>query len=170
MIEVKSYQLAEIVPRTVIDDFRSKIRAGISDKSVPTEVLQFIEALAGKMPDFGRNGIETFCWSGQSLLLAGMKEFNGEPVDPIESYSVEFPKLQAVDHRSTMLRLFHKKGKQGLVDYLKARLSGTRLKSAMHILSVEVFHEKRSNDYEKMMDEIKASKKFESEVDLEERV
>jgi len=166
MIDIKPYQPAEVVPRSVIEEWQQKIRTTVSKSYIPDEVQAFIDSLAAKMPDFGRVGTETFMYSGQTLLLSGMKQFKGEPVDPIESYSIEFPKMQAVDHRSIMIRLYHKKGKQGLIDYVKARLTGTRLARTLKILTVEVFQDySQRGEYQRMMGEIKSAQKLESEFE-----
>jgi hypothetical protein len=77
-----------------------------------------------------------------------------------EVYDVSIPRRVAVDHRKWMLRIFHRKGKAGLIDYCKAQVKKTDLERVLQVLEVNVFHNERP-EFKKMMEQINTSKKLE---------
>lgn len=163
MIELKPYTLPEVVDQEALSAWRDSIGDGFGKLShqVPTEVLQFIDALAAKLPNFGRIRNEKTYYTGYELMLAGMKEIKGEKIEMTTAYPVDVPLMQAVDHRMTMIRLYCRKGKSGLIDYVKARTQGTQMERLLSILHVNVFHEERA-EFKQVMDGIRNAKKLDS--------
>ncbi len=128
-------------------------------KDCPNEVRQFIAAVSEKLPDFGQIRKDKTMISGYELQLAGMKEFHGERINAWEVYELPVPYMMAVDHHTAMHRIFHRKGKQGLIDYCKARVKGTELEKLLAILDVHVFKQERA-EFRKVMEEINQSKQL----------
>lgn len=158
MIEVQSYiRLPEIVPQAELQAWRDKIsKVGVKD--CPPEVVEFIDALADKLSDFVPIRIELVKMSGYELSLGGVRDVDGIRVMPFSLYDTPVPYLVAADHRAAMYRIFKRKGKQGLIDFCKARVKGTELERILQILNVVVFRKERS-EFQKIMDEISATKK-----------
>lgn len=136
--------------------------ARIQEADVPTEVISFINAIASKMPDFGRIRNDSVKMIGKDLLLAGLKEIKGQQIHPWGTYDFDVPVLVAADHRRRMLRLFNRKGKQGLIDYCKAEVKSTDLERVLSILEVSVFHNERP-EFRRVMAQIQSAKKLENE-------
>jgi len=161
MMEVKPYiHLPEVVPHQVLQEWKAKIKLRQPVlHNCPEEVRQFITAIADKLGDFGQFRKYRVMRTGRELLLT-VKEWEGEKIDPFSMYPVSVPVMMAVDYQTTMLRLYHRKGKQGLIDFCKAKVNGTELERALDILNVHVFHLHRP-EYERVMVEIESSKKLE---------
>lgn len=162
MMEVKLYiYLPEVVPQHALQEWKAKIKLRQSVlHNCPDEVRQFIAAIANKLGDFGRFREYQVMRSGRELLLC-MKEWQGQKIDPWAMYPVNVPVLMAVDNQTAMLRIFQKRGKQGLIDFCKAKVSGTELERVLEILNVHVFHLHRP-EYKKVMSDIEKSKKLEA--------
>ncbi len=141
----------ELIPREVLEAWRFQLERP-DTTNVPPEVKQFIEALAAKLEDFGRIGEHEEHVDGRDLLLC-MKEFNGEAIDPDALYPIKIPHLVALDHNAAMHRSFHKRGKQGLVDYCKARVKGTELERLLTVLNVQVFKQE-SEQFKTILNDI----------------
>ena len=163
MIEVKPYQLPEVVDREALREWQQSLQGDFEKLSgqIPGEVQIFIDALAAKLPDFGRIRNEKTMFTGYELLLAGMNELNGEAIERTSLYPVEVPFMQSVDNRLTMMRLYLRKGKSGLIDYVKARTKGTEMERLLMILNVHVFHQERE-EFKQVMDGINNAKKLDS--------
>lgn len=155
---------APVVPEEVIRNWKDSLDVVLVD-DCPQEVKEFIDAIAAKMPDFGQIGKHMARISGAELLLANMKEINGESVYPHYFYELPVPHMVAVDHHRWMLRAYRRRGKQGLIDYCRARVEGTELQRVLAILEVHVFHSNR-DEYNKVMAEIRASKKLDNKMDV----
>jgi hypothetical protein len=162
VIEFPQYNLPEVVDHVHLATWKESLWIS-NTQLIPKDVMQFIDALDAKLPDFGRIRNDKVWVTGYDLLLSGMKHIEGERVDPWTSYQVDVPYMVAIDNRSTMIRLFLRKGKQGLIDYCRSRVSGTELSRLLEVLHVHVFHEDNPNhseDYKRMMKAIRASKKI----------
>lgn len=157
-------KLPEIIPQAELEAWRNKI-AKVGIDKCPPEVIEFIDALAAKLDDFIRIRTEDVLISGYDLLLGGMKEIRGEPINPWEVYPTPLPYMVAADHRAAMYRIFHRKGKQGLIDFCKVKVKGTELERVLQILNIVVFRKERP-EFKKIMDEISASQKLESNIDV----
>lgn len=164
MIEVNKYILPEVVPRDEILAWQDSIRKIQPKENCPEEVRQFVNALAGKLGDFGQ--IRKFNTSilGKDLLLCNMKEMNGEKINAYDVYHLPVPHMIAVDNYSSMMRIFRRKGKQGLIDYCQAKVKGTELAQILEILNVSVFHVERP-EFTRVMNEIQGVKKLEIEME-----
>jgi hypothetical protein len=57
--------------------------------------------------------------SGEDAILSGNLEINGEPTDPEKDYILNSILQRDVDHKSRMKKIFNKRGKVGLITYLK---------------------------------------------------
>ncbi len=158
MMEVAVMTLPEVVDINYVRDWQRAIKQ-VLDKDCPIEVEQFIDAVAVKLGDFAQYGREHEFIKGSELLLCGLTEWEGEQIFSFANYPLHVPKMQAVDHRKAMSRLFKKKGKQGLIDYVKARIKGTPLQQLLEVLNVHVFHQERP-EFVKVMDEINAAEKI----------
>ena len=139
MIDIPTIQLPEVVPQADLLAWRASIRKQYA-YDAPIEVKEFIEALAAKLPDYGRTGNDLVPFTGYELQLSGIKELGGEEVVSFGMYNIEVPRLAATDEALTMYRIFQRKGKKGLIDYCKAKVKGTQLQRVLYILEVEVFH------------------------------
>jgi hypothetical protein len=128
-------------------------------KNVPSEVKSFIDALSIKLDDFAQYGKERMMIKGSDLHLCGLKEWKGEPIFSFSWYEWEVPKIQVVENTTSMLRIYHKRGKQGLIDYCIARVKGRDLEKLLQVLNVHVFHEDRP-EFIKVMNDIRESKKI----------
>lgn len=158
-------QLPEVVDRDHLNDWRSQNqqREKIDSSDFPAAVRQFIDALAEKLDDFIRIRYELVPISGRDLLLGNVTEIDGETVFPWAYYKTPVPYMVAADHRTSMYRIFRKRGKQGLISFVRGKVKGTDLERCLRILNTVVFNED-SPQFREVMDEIAASKKLESEI------
>jgi hypothetical protein len=142
MITLPVQVLPEIVSKSEIEAFKLSARQPLEAiiRQAPPEVNKFIEALANKLGNMAQVGEYDALMTGEELLLC-MNEFKGQKIDRHTLYPVKMPKLQAVDHYATMHRLYHRKGRQGLIDYCKAHTKGTALERLLSVLTLHVFHE-----------------------------
>jgi hypothetical protein len=165
MVEVKKFMPPDVVDRDELLAWRAGIKKEVAE-NCPDEVRQFIEALAAKLPDFGQIGKFHSSMSGKDLLLSGMKEFNGERIDPWTLYHLPVPRMVAMDHEKNMHRIFRRQGKQGLINYCKANVKGTELQKVLDVLNVHVFKQERA-EFLKVMSEINHSKQLDAKLDIE---
>lgn len=142
MITLPIQQLPEVVPQNEIESFKHELRKPLADiiAKCPPEVQGFISALADKLGNMAKVGEYTTMMHGDDLLLCG-NSFEGKRIERNMLYPVKMPKMQVVDHYATMHRLYHRKGKQGLIDYCKAHVQGTELEKVLNILTVYAFHQ-----------------------------
>jgi hypothetical protein len=164
MIDVKKYLPSDVVDQDELAAWRASIKK-VQAEHCPEEVKQFIKALAEKLPDFGQIGKFTTLITGYELQLSGMKYFNGEPINAWEVYQLPVPRMVAVDHETAMHRIYHRQGKQGLINYCKARVKGTELERLLTILNVHVFKQER-DEFKKVMEEIAQSKQLDPVLDV----
>jgi len=164
VIEVKTYQPKDIVPRDEIIAWKERIRKLEPKFECPDEVKSFVNALSEKLGDFGQRRKYHTRIPGKELLLCNMKELNGQQINKWDLYDLPVPHMIAVDNYSTMMRIFRRKGKQGLIDYCKAKVEGTELESLLTILNVNVFHIE-SPEFTATLARINASKKLEIEFE-----
>lgn len=158
MIAISTILLPEIVPAEDLLNWRKSLRTTEAN-AAPAEVKEFIEALAAKLPDYGRIGQDMVPFTGYELKLAGIKKLGGEEVVIYGVYKVAVPRLKATDEALTMYRIYQRKGKKGLVDFCKAKVKGTDLEKLLYILEVHVFHKERP-EFRELMDRIVNSKKL----------
>lgn len=151
----------DLVPAQVLNDWREKCRKKQPVTTCPGEVLQFIKAMAAKLGNFGQFRKYIVMWPGSELLLSGVKEIKGERVVSFASYPLDVPVMQFVDPETSMLRLYRFKGKQGLIDFCKAKVKGTDLERVLDILTVHVFHEHRP-EYKQALRAIQQAKQLEA--------
>lgn len=151
--------MQEVVPHQEVITFQKSIRRSEPATLAPAEVEQFISALAEKLGDFGQIRKDKTGISGRDLLLCNMKELKGEVIDPWCVYQIDVPYMVAVDNYTSMMRIFRRKGKQGLIDYCKARVNKTALAGTLDILNVHVFHQARP-EFQQVLNNIQASKKI----------
>jgi hypothetical protein len=161
MIEVKKFVMPDVVPQDELKEWRRRIKK-VEAEHCPGEVRDFITAVANKLPDFGQIGQFNTHITGYELQLSGMKEFNGEAINPWEIYTMPVPRMVAVDHETAMHRIFCRHGKQGLINYCRARVKGSELEKLMEILNVHVFHQSRP-EFLKVMSEINKAQKIDTQ-------
>ena len=142
MITLPKQTLPDVVPQNEIEAFQLAVRKPLAEvvAKCPEDVRGFISALANKLSHMAQVGEYVAMMTGDDLLLCG-NSFEGKRIERNVLYPVKMPKLQVVDHYSTMHRLYARKGKQGLVDYCKAHVKGTELEKILSILTVYAFHE-----------------------------
>lgn len=158
MMTVTPYiTLPDIVPQAELNKWKQKNRQFWMQASAPPEVKEFIEALADKLGDFAQFRSYQVYWSGRAL---GLNQYDGQPIDPNAVYPVQVPVMQAVDYCTTMMRIYKKRGKQGLIDFCKAKVQGSELERALEILTVHVFHQERP-EFRDMIERISKSKNME---------
>lgn len=164
MIDIKPYLPPEVIPQKDLEDWRRSLRR-TEDKFCPDEVRQFITAVAAKLPDFGQIGKERDTITGYELQLSGVKEMRGETINAWELYELPVPRMVAVDHHAAMHRIYNRKGKQGLIDYCRARIKGTELERILTILNVHVFNQERP-EFMKVLHDINASPKATTPINV----
>jgi len=152
MIAIPIITLPEVVPQSELLAWRRSIRRAEADKA-PAEVTEFIEALAAKLPDYGRVGMDLTVYTGKELKLCGLNVYEGQQVVDFAVYQLKVPRLQATDEALTMYRIYKRKGKPGLIDYCRAKVKGTELEKLLYILNVHVFKIDRP-EYREVMDRI----------------
>lgn len=143
MIVPTPISLPEVVDQAHLQSWKKSQEQAVPTNDVPAEVLSFIDALSAKLPDFGRIRNFSTIITGYELLLAGMERWNGNPVSRWDNYQMDVPHMVVIDNRTTMLRLYKRKGKQGLIDYCRARVKGTELQRLLDVLNVNVFNQQR---------------------------
>jgi hypothetical protein len=132
MMTVEPISLPEIIPAAEMSEFKKNFTI---PSDCPHEVKEFIEAVANNLGDFEQIQ-KTHDWiSGIELLLANMKEHNGEKIEPNTMYPIAVPYRIAVNHRAAMYRLYKKHGKQGLISYVKAKASPVAVPELLQIIS-----------------------------------
>lgn len=158
MIQMNRLQLPEVIPQEELQAWRRSLPKSEA-KNCPEEVRQFIDAVAIKLPDFEQFQKDYVAITGHELLLCGMKEMNGEIIRPWLAYQLPVPRMMAVDHHAAMHRIYHRKGKQGLIDFVKAKAQGSDLERLLEILNVYVFHIERP-EFQRVMDDIMKTPKI----------
>jgi len=153
MIQLPVFQMKEVVPVAELAAWKQTLPK-INEKMIPSEVLAFIDAMANKLPDFGRIRIDKTSFTGYELKLAGMTHIKGEAILDMCLYPTDVPVLAAIDNRTTMVRIFLKRGKQGLIDFCKNKASGTDLSRLLEVLKVHVFYEE-SETFNQVLADIK---------------
>lgn len=156
----RTVQLPQIVDQAELKRWRQSIKKGFTVQT-PAEVKLFINTMAFILPDFARYSQESQLISGRDLQLCGHDQWEGEKIDPWTMYELIVPKLQAVDHHVAMCKMYHRKGRQGLIDYCKARVIPSELRKVLKTMDEEVFN-LRSPEFTRKMEEIRAIKKDES--------
>lgn len=150
--------LPEIVPQHELQAWKAKMRERSQNYTAPVEVRTFIVSMANKLGDFAPFRQTQVLWRGRDLA---MNEFAGEKINQFDLYPVKVPVLQAVDHYTTMMLIYKKRGKQGLIDFCKAKVKGSELERVLNILTVHVFHEERP-EFKQVLREIDNAKKLEA--------
>lgn len=163
MIAPTPYMPEEVVPQSEVLAWKERLRQMQPKTDCPEEVQQFISAIAEKLCDFGQIRKYTTMIPGDELLLTGVKEVNGERVFSFASYPVLVPHMIAVDNYSSILRIYRRKGKKGLIDYCKAKVKDTELERVLDILNVHGFHIDRP-EFIATMTRIEEAKKLEFEL------
>ncbi len=167
-MEVEVIQMPEVVDAAYLNIRKAQLQNDWADqyrKTMPPEVFDFINELAEKLGDFGQIRKFDTMIPGSQLLLCGMKEIKGERIHRDVLYPTPVPHMIAVDHRMAMSRIYQRKGKAGLIAWVKFKVASTELAQWMNILTEHVFHEE-SPAFQKILSEIRASKKIESGVEL----
>jgi hypothetical protein len=126
------------------------------DGDLPTEVEEFIDAVAKKLPPYERFGEEMVMITGRELQLCGQTEINGKPIKRWVVYPLMVPRLQAVDHYSAMRRAYHRRGKSGLRRYCECHVKGPDLQKLLRILDTHVFKQER-HEFQHLMQQIRRS-------------
>lgn len=150
--------LPEIVPQRELLDWRKSLRQAQADNT-PAEVKEFIEALAAKLPDYARVGRDLAVYTGHELRLCGLNQYEQKEIVDFAVYKVEVPRLKATDEALSMYRIYQRKGRQGLIDYCRAKVKGSELEKLLNILNVHVFY-RESEAFLEVMDSIYNSKKL----------
>jgi hypothetical protein len=162
MMSIPAFKLPDIVPHDEVRAWQQSLYAEEKKKtpSCPEEVLAFIESVSEKLPDFEQYQKEVVRISGVELMLCNIHEQKGESIKAWVTYPLPIPKMQAVAYKASMMSIFRKKGKQGLIDFVRARVKKTAIEQTLSILNVYVFHQSRP-EFQKMLSEIRSSNKLE---------
>lgn len=158
MIEMQRINLPDVVDRNHLEQWRHSLPRRVAIHC-PQEVKEFIQAVSQKLPDFERYQVESTLITGAELLLCGMNEFKGERIRATTAYPIDVPRMQAVDHHAAMHRTYLRNGKQGLINYVKARVEESKLRQLLEILNVYVFHIERP-EFQEVMKGISQTKKL----------
>lgn len=133
-------ELQDTVPPHVIHSWKEERKRVLVVDDVPPRVAEFIDAIANELGDFEQNGKYAVLISGYELELANIKEIGGEKICRSDLYPIDVPIMQAVDHRGAMRKQFIKYGKQGLINYLKAKCDPAQIPSLKFILEQHVLN------------------------------
>ena len=159
MIHAQPYiTLPEVVPQAELQAWKEKMLERSQNFTAPPEVRSFIKSIANKLGDFAPFRSSTVLWRGRDLAI---NEYGGKKIIPHDLYPVDIPVLQAVDHYTTMMLIYKKRGKQGLIDFCKVKVKGSELERVLEILNVHVFHEERP-EFKQVLREIDNAKKLEA--------
>lgn len=138
MIIAEPLVMKEVVDRTELDRWKNSLRKSGAD--CPKPVLDFIYGTAPNLREFERYKVEIGKISGRELLLCGIKEWNGAAIDFWSLYDLPVPVMQATNHVRSMIKIYNRKGRQGLVDYCKARVKPGQLGTLMKIMDEFAFN------------------------------
>lgn len=155
MITPPVFKMPDVIPPGAVEAWRSSLTP--PKGNVPPKVMEFIEGLAATLPLFRQFKKERYMISGDELLLCGQKKWANQDVVPWDLYEMNVPITKAIDARSTMIALFLRKGKSGLIDYVKVQLTGHSLQRILRHLHVEIFNEQdptASRTFTEIMDQI----------------
>ena len=81
--------------------------------------LKIISDISKKLPSTLYNSIYKVKCSGSDALLSGQTKIDGLPINPKGSYVMNNTLQREIDHKSRMKRIYKKRGKIGLMTYLK---------------------------------------------------
>ena len=85
------------------------------------KTLKIISDIAEKMPPKQYMAAhENQRITGSEVLLSGIKEIKGHPIDPEKHYNLKVPVIRMVDHKSRMKKIYKNRGKTGIITYLRS--------------------------------------------------
>lgn len=101
----------------------------------PLDII--IENLVPRLPAFKQVGMDPCLFTGHELLLAGVREFEGQPIDPYSTYNMPMPRIKYHRHERMIRREWRYRGMQGVYEYLAPFLTPESLdklkKRIMHV-------------------------------------
>lgn len=159
MITFPILQLPDVIPEGELEAWRGSIKQPKGD--IPPKVMEFIEGMAANLPAFQQYQQDQDYFTGRDLLLCGHKVWGNKWIEAKGIYPVKVPKMMAVDPRTSMMSIYLRRGKQGLIDYVKVQLRGRSLERILYNLHVNIFNEqdpKASKEFTSMMDQINKEK------------
>jgi hydroxymethylpyrimidine pyrophosphatase-like HAD family hydrolase len=68
---------------------------------------------------FTETGVEDSTWTGSDLMLTGIVDINGQPINPDGKYNVPVPVNHQVNHEERMNKAYKLSGKQGVFEYIQ---------------------------------------------------
>jgi len=141
MIPLPINPVKQIVPDSAWAEFYAQCGrdAHALRSRTPDIVVRFIDAVAAKLNTLEPNGTELRAMIGADLLLS-MDTFNDKKIDPFTVYQVPVPRLTATHHALSMLRMYHRRGPQSLIDWIKAHASAHTVRALVAIYEEEVLN------------------------------
>ena len=83
------------------------------------KALKIISKISNQLPVQLYNTKYRVKCSGEDVILAGTDEIEGKKIDPKKDYILNSILQRGVDHKSRMKKIYNKRGKIGLITYLK---------------------------------------------------
>lgn len=90
-------------------------------------ITRLIELLTPRLPLYKVVGEDVTYFTGSELLLTGVKDFKGEPLERDKAYGISMPRIQLYNHAHKMRLAWLAHGLTGVYDYLAPFLSEASL-------------------------------------------
>ena len=90
-------------------------------------ITRLIELLTPRLPLYKVVGNDVTYFTGSELMLTGIKEFHGEPLERDKAYSINMPRIYYHNHEHKMRQAWLASGLTGVFDYLAPFLSEASL-------------------------------------------
>lgn len=146
--------LPDVIDREELRAWKENMDTKSLARNCPKELIQFINAIDNELPAFGQIGKESVSITGYELHLANIHHLNGEKIFRGFLYELPVPKMVAVNHKASMIRLWNKKGRSGIEQYLRAHVRAERIDHVLAVLRTEVYHEERP-EFIKVMEQMR---------------
>lgn len=97
-----------------------------------TNIEQFAKSLAPRLTI--KRKLSKSLWTGEDLMLTGVKEVDGEPLKKDKVYGVNVPTFVSKDQESAILRAWRRGRKPAVRKYLKDYLDRQTLNKVMKLI------------------------------------
>lgn len=88
-------------------------------KKIPPNIKKAISRFNELLPKRAYAVADTCLVDGSDVILAGTERIKGKEVDPQKQYMMSIPRYHHIDHARRLQRVFRRKGKPGIYEYLK---------------------------------------------------
>lgn len=102
-------------------------------------ITRLIELITPRLPLYKVVGQDITYFTGSELMLTGVKDFKGEPLERDKAYSITMPRIHLYNHEHKMRIAWLAGGLQGVYEYLTPFLSEASINTLrnqfMHVSS-----------------------------------